>query len=135
MGDDSMPNAVLHDYFVERARGGAGLIVDGHMTVMVEGMMAPHYIKAWEQDFIPAYTAIVDDVHALGAKIFGQVTHAGHTSLTRAAADPVGADPDARAVEPPYHPGDGPRRHRARGRAASAMRRATSSPPAPTASR
>ena len=82
MGDDSMPNAILHDYFVERARGGAGLIVDGHMTVMVEGMMAPHYIKAWEEGFIPAYRAIVDDVHAQGARIIGQVTHAGHTSLT-----------------------------------------------------
>ena len=82
MGDDSMPNAILHDYFVERARGGAGLIVDGHMTVMVEGMMAPHYINAWEEGFIPAYRAIVDDVHAQGARIFGQVTHAGHTSLT-----------------------------------------------------
>ena len=82
MGDDSMPNAILHDYFVERARGGAGLIVDGHMTVMVEGMMAPHYIKAWEEGWIPAYRAIVDDVHAQGARIIGQVTHAGHTSLT-----------------------------------------------------
>ena len=82
MGDDSMPNAILHDYFLERARGGAGLIVDGHMTIMVEGMMAPHYIKAWEEGWIPAYRAIVDDVHAQGARIIGQVTHAGHTSLT-----------------------------------------------------
>ena len=82
MGDDSMPNDTLRAYFVERARGGAGLIVDGHMTVMVEGMMAPHYIKAWEEDFIPLYRGIVDEVHEHGAKIIGQVTHAGHTSLT-----------------------------------------------------
>jgi 2,4-dienoyl-CoA reductase-like NADH-dependent reductase (Old Yellow Enzyme family) len=82
MGDDSMPNDTLRAYFVERARGGAGLIVDGHMTVMVEGMMAPHYIKAWEEEFIPLYRSIVDEVHEHGAKIFGQVTHAGHTSLT-----------------------------------------------------
>ncbi len=82
MADDSMPNDALRAYFVERARGGTGLIVDGHMTVMVEGMMAPHYIKAWEEDFIPLYRGIVDEVHAHGAKIFGQVTHAGHTSLT-----------------------------------------------------
>jgi 2,4-dienoyl-CoA reductase-like NADH-dependent reductase (Old Yellow Enzyme family) len=82
MADDSMPNDTLRAYFVERARGGAGLIVDGHMTVMVEGMMAPHYIKAWEEDFIPLYRDIVAEIHGHGAKIFGQVTHAGHTSLT-----------------------------------------------------
>ena len=82
MADDSVPNDTLRAYFVERAMGGAGLIVDGHMTVMVEGMMAPHYIRAWEEDFIPHYRKIVDEVHGYGTKIFGQVTHAGHTSLT-----------------------------------------------------
>jgi 2,4-dienoyl-CoA reductase-like NADH-dependent reductase (Old Yellow Enzyme family) len=82
MADDSVPNDTLREYFVERAMGGAGLIVDGHMTVMAEGMMAPHYIRAWEEDFIPHYKRIVDEVHAHGTKIFGQVTHAGHTSLT-----------------------------------------------------
>ena len=82
MQGDSMPNDTLHAYLVERAMGGVGLIIDGHMTVMAEGMMAPHYIKAWETDFIPAYSRIVDEVHANGARIFGQVTHAGHTSLT-----------------------------------------------------
>ena len=82
MADDSVPNDTLRAYFVERAMGGAGLIVDGHMTVMAEGMMAPHYIKAWEEDFIPHYRRIVDEVHAHGTKIFGQLTHAGHTSLT-----------------------------------------------------
>ena len=82
MADDSVPNDTLRAYFVERAMGGAGLIIDGHMTVMAEGMMAPHYIRAWEEDFIPHYRTIVDEVHAHGTKIFGQVTHAGHTSLT-----------------------------------------------------
>jgi len=82
LADDSMPNDVLKAYFMERALGGAGLIVDGHMTVMVEGMMAPHYIRAWEEDFIPAYRMMTDEIHATGTKIFGQVTHAGHTSLT-----------------------------------------------------
>ncbi len=82
MADDGVPNDTLREYFVERAMGGAGLIVDGHMTVMAEGMMAPHYIRAWEEDFIPHYRRIVDEVHAHGTKIFGQVTHAGHTSLT-----------------------------------------------------
>ena len=52
LADDSVPNDTLKAYFVERALGGVGLIIDGHMTVMVEGMMAPHYIRAWEEDFV-----------------------------------------------------------------------------------
>ena len=72
MADDSMPNDTLRAYFVERARGGAGLIVDGHMTVMVEGMMAPHYIKAWEEDFIPSTGRSSDEVHARGARSSGR---------------------------------------------------------------
>ena len=79
---DGMPNDTLRAYLVERAIGGAGLIVDGHMTVMVEGMMAPHFIRAWEERVIPAYRPVADEIHAHGAKIFGQITHAGHTSLS-----------------------------------------------------
>jgi 2,4-dienoyl-CoA reductase-like NADH-dependent reductase (Old Yellow Enzyme family) len=79
---DGLPNDVLQAYFVERARGRAGLIVDGHMTVMVEGMMAPHYLRAWEERIIPAYRPVADEIHAHGSKVFGQLTHSGHTTLT-----------------------------------------------------
>ena len=79
---DGLPNETLRAYYVERARGGAGLIVDGHMTVMVEGMMAPHYLRAWEEWIIPAYRVVADEIHEHGAKVFGQLTHAGHTTLT-----------------------------------------------------
>lgn len=82
LGTDGMPNETLHAYLVERALGGVGLIVDGHMTIMAEGMMSPHYIRAWEEDFVPAYASMVDDIHAHGTRIFGQITHSGHTSLT-----------------------------------------------------
>ena len=79
----SMPNDALQAYFVERALGGVGLIVDGHMTVMTEGMMAPHYIRAWEEDFIPAVPAHRGrGPRARARRIIGQVTHAGHTTLT-----------------------------------------------------
>ncbi len=79
---DGLPNDTLRAYFVERALGGVGLIIDGHMTVMVEGMMAPHYLRAWEERIIPAYRPIADELHAHGTKIFGQLTHSGHTTLT-----------------------------------------------------
>ncbi len=79
---DGLPNDTLRAYFVERALGGVGLIIDGHMTVMVEGMMAPHYLRAWEERIIPAYRPIADELHEHGTKVFGQLTHSGHTTLT-----------------------------------------------------
>ena len=84
---DGLPNDALRAYFVERALGGAGLIIDGHMTVMVEGMMAPHYLRAWEERIIPAYHPIVEEVHRAGSRIFGQLTHSGHTTLTEPPQD------------------------------------------------
>lgn len=84
---DGLPNDALRAYLVERAMGGAGLIVDGHMTVMVEGMMAPHYLRAWEERIIPAYRPVADEIHANGAKVFGQLTHSGHTTLTEPPQD------------------------------------------------
>lgn len=81
-GSDGLPNDALRAYFVERAMGGVSLIIDGHMAVMAEGQMAPQFIRAWESRIGPLYRRITDEVHANGARIFGQVTHAGHTSLT-----------------------------------------------------
>ena len=106
---DGLPNDILRAYFVERAIGGAGLIVDGHMTVMVEGMMAPHYLRAWEERIIPAYREVADELHAHGAKVFGQLTHAGHTTLTEPPQVLWAPDPDARAVEPLHDAGHGRR--------------------------
>jgi 2,4-dienoyl-CoA reductase-like NADH-dependent reductase (Old Yellow Enzyme family) len=82
MANDSMPNEAMRAYYVERALGGAGLIVDGHMTVMPEGMMSPHYIRTWEEAWIEPYRRIVDEVHRHGTRMIGQVTHSGHTTLT-----------------------------------------------------
>ncbi len=81
-GSDGLPNDDLRAYFVERAMGGVSLIIDGHMAVMAEGQMAPQFIRSWESRVGPLYRRITDEVHANGARIFGQVTHAGHTSLT-----------------------------------------------------
>lgn len=84
---DGLPNDALRAYFVERALGRTGLIIDGHMTVMVEGMMAPHYLRAWEERIIPAYRPIADELHANGTRVFGQLTHSGHTTLTEPPQD------------------------------------------------
>jgi 2,4-dienoyl-CoA reductase-like NADH-dependent reductase (Old Yellow Enzyme family) len=78
---DGMPSDDLRAYHAERARGGAGLIVDGSMAVMEEGKMSRRFLAIYDPRAIEPYRAQTDEVHAHGAKIFGQLTHGGHTSL------------------------------------------------------
>lgn len=78
---DGMPSEDLIAYHVERAWGGAGLIVDGSMAVMEEGKMSRRYLAIYDERAVQGYQRMTAKVHELGAKIFGQLTHGGNTSL------------------------------------------------------
>ena len=80
-GIDGMPNDDIRAYQVERSIGGVGLIVDGGMAVMPEGMESRRYVRTWDPRVVPLYREMTAEVHEHGAKIFGQITHGGHTSL------------------------------------------------------
>jgi 2,4-dienoyl-CoA reductase-like NADH-dependent reductase (Old Yellow Enzyme family) len=80
-GLDGMPTDDLKAYHVERAMGGVGLILDGGMAVMPEGVMSRRFIRSWDENILPKYREITAEVHAHGALIFSQLTHGGHTSL------------------------------------------------------
>jgi len=80
-GLDGMPTDELKAYHVERAAGGVGLILDGGMAVMPEGVMSRRFIRAWDEEILPKYREITDEVHSHGALMFSQLTHGGHTSL------------------------------------------------------
>ena len=47
------------------------------------GKMSGRFVHAWDPAVVPHYRTIADAVHRHGAKIFGQLTHGGHTSLLR----------------------------------------------------
>ena len=80
--DDSTIKEVHLRYFAERAKGGTGLlIVDSH-AVHPLGKMAPKYIEAYDKKVIPGYRRLSEEVHKYGSKIFVQLSHAGHTTLT-----------------------------------------------------
>ena len=78
---DGSPTEDLAAYYEARAKGGVGLIVTGSHAMHPSGGMCPNYGRAWDRDAIPAYRRIVDAVHAHGAHVFAQLSHAGHTSL------------------------------------------------------
>lgn len=80
-GIDGMPNEDIRAYQVERSIGGVGLIIDGGMAVMHEGMESRRYVRTWDPRVVPFYREMTAEVHEHGAKIIGQITHGGHTSL------------------------------------------------------
>ena len=80
---EGMPSLRHVAYHEERARGGVGLIVFESQAVHPTGKMSGRFVHAWDPAVVPNYRTIADAVHRHGAKIFGQLTHGGHTSLLR----------------------------------------------------
>jgi 2,4-dienoyl-CoA reductase-like NADH-dependent reductase (Old Yellow Enzyme family) len=70
-------------YHEARARGGTGLIVFESQAVHPTGKMSRRFVSAWDPAVLPFYKRLTAAVHAHGTKIFGQLTHGGHTSLER----------------------------------------------------
>jgi 2,4-dienoyl-CoA reductase-like NADH-dependent reductase (Old Yellow Enzyme family) len=84
-GIDGMPSDAHAAYHEERARGGVGLIVFESQAIHPSGKMSRRFVDAWDPKIIPHHRKVTDAVHAHGAKIFGQLTHGGHTSLEQPA--------------------------------------------------
>jgi 2,4-dienoyl-CoA reductase-like NADH-dependent reductase (Old Yellow Enzyme family)/thioredoxin reductase len=75
IGDDAV------EYYAERARGGAGLIVVEATYVEREGKRLHHNAMLHEDRFIPGMRKIVDAIHSEGAKAALQLNHGGRESV------------------------------------------------------
>ena len=80
---DGMPSDEHVAYHEERARGGVGLIVFESQAVHPTGKMSRRFVNAWDPAIVPRMAKVADAVHRHGTKLFGQLTHGGHTSLER----------------------------------------------------
>jgi 2,4-dienoyl-CoA reductase-like NADH-dependent reductase (Old Yellow Enzyme family)/thioredoxin reductase len=67
------------DYFVERAKGGAGLIITEASPVLTPegGRMGKVHLNISHHRFIPSLKRLTEAVHKYGAKIALQLTHFG----------------------------------------------------------
>lgn len=63
-------------WYEARARGGAGLIIV-EMTAVAKRGCAAALLGIWDDDAVPGFRKLTDAVHANGAKIFLQLSHAG----------------------------------------------------------
>jgi 2,4-dienoyl-CoA reductase (NADPH2) len=65
-------------YYAERAKGGAGLISIGTVSVgYPEGSVDAKQIAASDDRFLPNLRTLADAIHAHGAKIVLQLNHNG----------------------------------------------------------
>ncbi|KAF9009984.1 hypothetical protein BDQ17DRAFT_1406198 [Cyathus striatus] len=76
----TVPNDIMKEYYVQRARGGAGLIVTEAALITRQGTEWPHAPGIWTSEQAAAWKNIVDAVHAEGAKIYVQLWHLGRIS-------------------------------------------------------
>ncbi|MCZ6645574.1 MAG: mycofactocin system FadH/OYE family oxidoreductase 2 [SAR324 cluster bacterium] len=71
------PSQQLIDYYRERARGGAGLIITEEQSVHVSDFAYEKLIHAYDASVIPDYRRLTDAVKSEGAAVFCQLNHNG----------------------------------------------------------
>jgi 2,4-dienoyl-CoA reductase-like NADH-dependent reductase (Old Yellow Enzyme family)/thioredoxin reductase len=74
---DGIPTPDMTAYHVERAKGGAGLLILEAAAVHPSGMLTTHTIAGYDQHVVPAYLDLTNEVHQYGTKVFQQLFHGG----------------------------------------------------------
>ncbi|MCK4792856.1 MAG: FAD-dependent oxidoreductase [Desulfobacteraceae bacterium] len=70
-------------YYVERAKGGAGLLTVEYTYINLGGKMFEHMTGIYDDQMIQGYKKLVDAVHESGAKISIQLSHAGRKTFSK----------------------------------------------------
>jgi 2,4-dienoyl-CoA reductase-like NADH-dependent reductase (Old Yellow Enzyme family) len=73
-----VPNAMMRDYYVQRA--SAGLIISEATSVAPAGVGYPHTPGVWSDEQVEGWRKIVKGVHGAGGRMFLQLWHVGRIS-------------------------------------------------------
>ncbi len=84
IGGDRVPNALMAQYYVQRA--SAGLILSEATAVSAQGVGYADTPGIWSEQQVAGWKHVTDAVHAAGGRIFLQLWHVGRIS------DPVFLD-------------------------------------------
>ena len=68
------------DYYVERARGGVGLIIVKLTSVMANARGSRHHLAAYDDSFIPRLADLASAVKGHGARVALQLGHHGNNA-------------------------------------------------------
>jgi 2,4-dienoyl-CoA reductase-like NADH-dependent reductase (Old Yellow Enzyme family)/thioredoxin reductase len=94
----------LISYYVERAKGGVGLIDVEFSYVAPNGKIFEHMLGIYDQRLVPGLKRLTDAIHLAGAKVAIQISHGGR----RARSDIIDCLPIAPSPIPTLN-GDVPR--------------------------
>jgi len=75
-----VPNDVMVEYYTQRAKGGAGLIVTEGALISRQGTEWPFAPGIWNDDHVQGWKKITKAVHDAGSRIFAQLWHTGRVS-------------------------------------------------------
>ncbi|KAF5345692.1 hypothetical protein D9758_013035 [Tetrapyrgos nigripes] len=76
----SIPTDLMVEYYRQRAKGGAGLIISEATLITQQGSPWPHAPGIWSDEHLRAWKKITDAVHEEGAYIYSQLWHLGRIS-------------------------------------------------------
>ncbi|GJE84577.1 alkene reductase [Phanerochaete sordida] len=76
----NVPNDLNLEYYVQRAKGGAGLIMTEGTLVSQQGTEWPHNPGIWSEEQVAGWKKITEAVHAHGTHMFCQLWHTGRVS-------------------------------------------------------
>ena len=71
---DTVPNYYNVEYYTQRAKGGAGLIITEGTLVSRQGTEWPMAPGIWSHEHVAGWQKVTDSVHEAGALIFCQVS-------------------------------------------------------------
>jgi 2,4-dienoyl-CoA reductase-like NADH-dependent reductase (Old Yellow Enzyme family) len=77
-GAGRVPNALMRDYYVQRASAGA--IISEATSVTPTGVGYPHTPGIWSQEQVEGWRLITDGVRQVGGRILLQLWHVGRIS-------------------------------------------------------
>ena len=95
----------LIELYRDLSKGGAGLLITGHIFISEEGRATAHQLGLYDDSLIPGYCSLTEVVHQYGGKIFAQLAHAGvyahpaRPELAPLAATAGAAEPEKRQKE------------------------------------
>ena len=99
VGEGRVPNALMAEYYAQRA--SAGLILSEATAVTPQGVGYANTPGIWSDEQVEGWKRVTDAVHAAGGRIFLQLWHVGRIS------DPIFLDGDLpvapSAVQPAGH--------------------------------
>jgi 2,4-dienoyl-CoA reductase-like NADH-dependent reductase (Old Yellow Enzyme family) len=75
--EDGSINDRIYSYYVERAKGGFGLVIVEVCSIDEMGYSIAHEPAIWDDKFLPGLTRLAKGVHEYGGKICLQLHHAG----------------------------------------------------------